>query len=247
MEYIKIEKEGLKRIIENHKHYINQDCENWQSMRADLNYVDLSYINLYGVNLFDANLENANLENANLTNTNLSGACLENTNLSGANLYKADLSNADLFKANLYKANLSHANLYDTNLYKADLSYADLEGANLYNTIISDKFKIKGEIVTQDIIGYKRCREDIIVTLKIPRGSIVFSINNTKCRTNKVIVLDIEDMDGNKVDRAFSMYNYLSYYIGDEITDYTFNCQYNIECSNGIHFFRTKEEAENYN
>ena len=290
-----MEKDDIERIIENHQHYLNRDCENWQSVRADLSFVDLSNMDISYANLRDANLQGANLENSrmhriNLTSSNLKNANLRDANLSDANLRDANLSdailidtnlcNANLCNVNLYGANLSGTDLEDANLYNANLFGSYLEGVNLRNTRleganlrtvdlsdidlgnvkldsanlqhteIPDQYKIKGEMLTQDIIGYKKCINginDIIVTLKIPRGAIVFSINNAKCRTNKVIVLDIEDMDGNKVDRAFSIYNCMSYYVGDEITDYTFNCQYNIECSNGIHFFRTKKEAENYN
>ena len=305
MEYVKIEKEEIERILENHKHYLDQDCKNWQSMRADF-----SNVNLSGIDLSDINLKNANLYNANLYKTDLSYANLENVNLYNACLYKADLSNSNLSgayleNANLYNACLRNANLYGSilknakldnadlcfvdltysNLYKASLknarlkranlsfaslAFADLsdsllmfsdltcvhiEGANLSGAhleyAVLDKVcglpdYYKGKILTQDIIGYKKCRYDTVVTLKIPRGSIVFSINGTKCRTNKVMVLAIEDFDGNKVDRAMSTYKHMSYYVGDEITDYSFNCQYNIECSNGIHFFRTKEEAKDY-
>ena len=49
--------EELKTILENHKHYLTQDCENWKSMRADLSNADLS----------DANLSNANLRFADLS------------------------------------------------------------------------------------------------------------------------------------------------------------------------------------
>ena len=42
------------------------------------------------------------------------------------------------------------------------------------------------------------------------------------------------------------MYNNMSYYVGDEMTVYDFNCEYNEECGEGIHFFKTREEAEEY-
>ena len=259
MEYIKIEKDQLEKILENHRHYLNEDCENWKSMRADLSDIDLSGIDLSGICLFDADLEGANLEGTNLRNALLSYANLRGTNLKDANLISADLSYTNLMFSNLCNTDLSYANLKYTNLSEStlcntNLFCTNLAGVNLYNTKIVnlcntkifDQPKIKGEMLTQDIIGYKKCKDNIIVTLKIPRGAIVFCINGIKCRTNKAIVLDIEDMKGNKVDRAVSAFKYMSYYVGDEITDYTFNCQYNVECSGGIHFFRTKEEAEKY-
>ena len=99
----------------------------------------------------------------------------------------------------------------------------------------------KGKVLTDKIIGYKKCEKNVIVTLEIPRGAIVFSISGRKCRTNKAKVVAI---DG--ADRAISTYKYMSYYVGDEFTVYNFNCEYSEECAQGIHFFMTREEAENY-
>ena len=91
------------------------------------------------------------------------------------------------------------------------------------------------------MIGYKKCRDNVIVTLKIPKGSVVFCINGSKCRTNSAIVIAI---DGAK--RAYSMQNGMSYYVGDRFNIWDFDCEYNIECSTGIHFFKTRAEAEKY-
>ena len=148
-----------------------------------------------------------------------------------ANLSGADLSCADLSGADLYDANLSGADLNRANLSGADLNRAK-------GTLI--KYR-KGKILTEDIIGYKKCRGGVIVKLLIPRGAIVFSINGNKCRTNKAKVLEIEGRD-----RAVSKHKYMSYYVGDEFTIYNFNCMYNNECAPGIHFFMTRKEAVNY-
>ena len=71
--------EELSKILEDHQHWWDEDCEGWENMRADLSRADLS-----GANLSRANLSRANL--------------------SRANLYGADLSRADLYGANLYGA-----------------------------------------------------------------------------------------------------------------------------------------------
>ena len=93
--------EELDKIVEQHKHWIKQDCEGWEGMRADL-----SEANLHGADLSEANLNGAYFSGANLSWADLNGA-----NLSGADLRKADLSEADLREANLSGANLSEANL----------------------------------------------------------------------------------------------------------------------------------------
>ena len=209
-------REELNKILENHLHWLREDAEGWEDMRADLSYADLR-------------------------DTNLSGANLRCADLSGANLRCADLSYADLSGANLSYADLSYADLRDANLSGANLSYADLRCADLSGakgTLIEFR---KGKMLTEDIIGYKKCRGGVIVKLLIPRGAIVFSINGNKCRTNKAKVLEIEG-----ATRAISQHKYMSYYVGDEFTVYDFNCEYNEECASGIHFFMTKEEAVRY-
>jgi len=223
---------------------------------ADLYGAYLGGAYLRGADLYGAYLGRAYLRGANLYGANLSRADLGGADLSRANLYRANLSRADLSVANLRGANLSGANLRGANLYgvdlsgadlsEADLSGASLSGANLYRADLNGaKGSLigyrKGKILTEDIIGYKKCKNNVIVTLKIPRGATVFSINGSKCRTNKAKVIAI---DGS--DRAFAIKRYMSYYIGDEFNIYDFECQYNNECAKGIHFFMTREEAKNY-
>ena len=37
-----MDSEKLKEILENHKHWLNEDCDGWQDMRANLSGADLS-------------------------------------------------------------------------------------------------------------------------------------------------------------------------------------------------------------
>lgn len=285
------DKTTLEEILINHKHWIDEDCDGWRNMRADLSdmdlyEVDLNCENLQFANLTNANLSGAYLSGANLTGADLYGAKLDRADLSGANLRmsnlngalliyanllqvdliharlcEANLFHADLTKAELRSANLFHAELSYANLTKADLSGANLTNANLSNAVLNSTFLNwanltgthlngvkgslmeyrRGKILTQDIIGYKKCANDIIVTLLIPRGAIVFSANGRKCRTNRAKVIAI---DG--ADRAYSTYKYMTYYVGDEFNIYDFDLQYNEECAPGIHFFMTRKEAEDY-
>lgn len=139
----------LSKILRNHKHWLNEDCEGWENMRARLREADLSGIdlrgadlreadlrgaNLSGANLFKANLFGTNLCEANLSKADLRGACLYGAKLFEADLCKADLSGADLCRAYFPLANLSGANLCEADLFKADLFEADLRGANLCTT-----------------------------------------------------------------------------------------------------------------
>ena len=86
-----MDSDELKLILENHKHWINHDCDGWEYMRA--------------------NLRGADLRGADLRGADLSGANLCNADLSGANLCNADLLDTDLYSADLQGANLQGANI----------------------------------------------------------------------------------------------------------------------------------------
>ena len=207
--------EELKKILENHQHWIEEDCDGWNNMRA--------------------NLEGANLECANLYCANLEGANLEGANLEGANLELASLKGANLERANLYGANLKYANLGDANLYGANLKYANLEE--------KEKFRL-GQILKEPMTGYKKTKEGIVITATIPAGAIVFCINGSKCRANKARIIDM----GGQNEVLHSSYDEkFEYRLMQDIEIEDFNLMYNIECASGFHFFRTREEAENYN
>ena len=232
---------------------------------ADLSLTDLSGASLIRADLEGANLQYARLADANLKFAELSGAQLISANLCGATLDGADLSDADLSRAflrtspgekptSLWHATLTNANLTSANLNGVDLSGANLRGAKLSGTSLiradlSDaeldepELIRRGIILKKPMIGYKKCRYNIIVTLKIPKGSIVFSINNDKCRTNKAKVIDIE---GAAVEAVSGYDPKFVYRRGKTIYPDDFDCRYNRECGSGIHFFRTKEEAEKY-
>ena len=62
----KITQEELDKIIEQHQHWLKEDCEGWEDMRANLRGANLRGANLGGANLYGANLRGANLRGANL-------------------------------------------------------------------------------------------------------------------------------------------------------------------------------------
>ena len=259
---IKIGNYTLEEILERHLHWLNRDCENWESMQADLHNADLrgadmsnadlrsadmsgadlSYASLYDANLRNANMSDTDLSYTNLYGTNMRDANMSNANMRNANLRSANMSNADLSYTNLCGTNMRDANMRNANMRNADMIYADLSYTNLHDANLCDADRLrKGIKLSEPIIGWKKCKNNVLVKLEIPRGAIVFSINNGKCRTDKAKVLEI--IGGN---RAYSKYKFFSYYVGDIIEVFDFNCEYNVECAKGIHFFKTREEAENY-
>ena len=170
-------------------------------------------------------------------------AILAKADLSGVNLSGVNLTGVNLSGANLSRANLSGVNLSGARLSRANLSGADLSGARLSRASLDDFEKYRfGQVLKEPITGYKKTAEGVVITAEIPAGAIVFCINGWKCRTNKA---KITDMDGKKL--LHSRYdNSFEYTLGKEVVIDDFNLMYNVECASGFHFFRTRDEAENY-
>ncbi|MBE5898231.1 MAG: pentapeptide repeat-containing protein [Lachnospiraceae bacterium] len=223
-------------------------------MKADLHGADLRGANLLDVNLRGSDLRWAILRDANLRWANLHDADLRWANLCGANLHDADLYGADLYGADLRWANLRGADLRDANLndaylYGADLYGADLRGANLYGADLRGAKNLIYPLSCPEIgsfIGFKKAH-DGIVTLKITEDAKRSSATTRKCRCNKAEVIQIEGFDGKQLTQTCSAYDKsFIYRVGDvvEVDDF---CEDRWdECSTGIHFFITKEEAVNF-
>ena len=264
MELRKITQEELNEIIEDHQHWIKMDCEGWGKKKADLSCADLRYADLRGANLKHANLTYADLRDTNLAYVNLTyailtradlrrsdliGANLNYTDLTYADLRGANLSCTDLSCANLTRSDLIGANLSCTDLSCANLTYADLRGANLsevnYNHLTS--FLSLQCPEEGSFIGYKKSGNKI-VKLRIEEDSKRSSATSRKCRASKVTVLSITSIDGTEeFQKAENTGNYeFTYEVGKtyEIDDFDED-RWN-ECSTGIHFFITREEAVKY-
>ena len=155
----------------------------------------------------------------------LTGAVLTGALLTGALLTGADLARADLTGADLTGAVLTGANIY----YPMS---CPSEGA---------------------FIGWKKARNiddgtSCIVKLMIYDDARRSSATGRKCRCDKVKVLTVYDMHGNEItanvcsmrDKSFR------YVVGATIIVKDFDENRWNECSTGIHFFITREEAERY-
>ena len=231
----------------------SHECDSWKICleAAVKSRADLSRANLSGANLSSANLSSANLSDANLFGANLSRANLSRANLSGADLSGADLSGADLSRANLFGANLSSANLFGANLSSADLSRADLFGANLKDIQNAALSLAQTRIVPQEgaFIGWKKLKGGIIAKLVISHDAErVNAAGSRKCRASKVFVHEMYESDGVVFNGVgIGSYDHKTRYeTGKETYPDKFDPSITEECSNGIHFFLTREEAEAY-
>ena len=252
-----------------------RDLEQFETILKNLKnhegpeYVTIENLDLQGVHipallksfgccneLRRVHFRNVNLSYSCFGTIRLTGVFFENVSLVGASFNSSTLYTAYFMDVDLSHAEFKHATLENVRFENVKLLHSSFLYANMTCVHSSDRNFLglrRGKCLNKKIIGWKKCSTGtvtgrVLVKLEIPKGAVVFSINDNKCRTNMVKVLDIVSMDGKKhFKKAYSMYTSLFVYkVGETIIEPDFDCRYNIECSSGIHFFRTKREAKNY-
>ena len=249
--------EEIRIVLEKHEKWLNNELG---GIRADLSGEDIYGLDLRGANLYGANLIRADLRVAYLIKTDLREANLSGADLSGADLYEAKLSGADISGADLREANLSGANLSGANLSGADLRGADLRGADLSGANLRLAKNIPSyacRLVCPEegsFIGFKKARttapdfREAIVKLLITEDAKRSSATTRKCRCDKAKVISITSLDGKEnFTTAYSYYDRIfQYTVGQTVVIDDFDEDRWNECSTGVHFFITREEAIDY-
>lgn len=143
--------------------------------------------------------------------------------------------------------NLIFNSLGSIDLRNANLTNADLSNANLSNTNFN---KTLGVFCTcpksGEIIGWKKINHHII-RLKIPKWARrTAKYGSRKCRAEYAIVEKI--FHGlNEVDSVSGGFDKnFKYSVGCIVKPDFYDASMLKECTNGIHFFMTREEAEQY-
>ena len=144
------------------------------------------------------------------------------------------------------------ANLYGADLCGADLRGADLCGADLRGAKIEETIKIKFfPLVCPEegsFIAWKT-NGTFIIKLRVLEDAKRSSAHGRKCRCSKAEVLEIQNMDGTKADETSVHSNYdhdFIYTVGEIVEVDNFDEDRWNECSSGIHFFITRQEAVDY-
>ena len=149
-------------------------------------------------------------------------------------------------RANLYGANLYGADLYGANLSRADLSGADLSSAK--------NFKLHFQHCPQEgsFIAWKKARGRYLLKIVIPNDAKRTScVVNRKCRAEYVKTIAVFDLGGKQMPEGFEVQGLHDantvYRVGSITKADKFDDNIFLDCTHGIHFFPTREEAEEWN
>ena len=205
--------------------------------------VKIQIKSVFGKLLFEYESENNTIKKT-LEEANLRYADLRSANLSYADLSYADLSSANLRSADLRSANLRSANLRYANLSSANLRYADLRSADL------KKIKHLYQIIPEEgsFIGWKKCSNSCLVKIEIPSKAKRHNVlGGRKCRASYIKTIAIYTRHGNEIKECNGMHDIKTIYkVGRLTKPNKYDPNPLVECSHGIHFFVTKQEAINW-
>ena len=147
------------------------------------------------------------------------------------------LSQHKLWLESNYKEG-ERANLEGTNLERANLERANLTGANLKGANLPD-FQLCSQ--DEDFISYKKTSKGVI-RIKVHKEALkTSSLIGRKCRANFIEVLDGKGLGGGSPIYSDSG---LIYDKGDFVVADSYDDDIRVECTNGIHFFMTEQEAK---
>ena len=202
---------------------------------------DLSNIDLHEIDFTDATGENVNFSNSNLSKVNFTGSRFEKINFENANLQGAILKNCDMRFANFKNADCRGTKFACT----------IMEGSKHVGIIIDDKTENYRMHCpeTSAFLGYKKCFNDLLVTLLIPADARRVCSTTRPCRCDKAKVINITSFDYKEhYKEAWSLCasTDFKYTLGEYVFPDSFNPDRWMESTHGIHFWMTPEEAMAY-
>lgn len=229
---------------------------------ACLCHTDFSFSDLHNAHLEETSARDANFTKANLRGAGLSGADFSevefidadlrdttaySTNFYRSSLRNADLQDSDLRRSNFYLADLTKANLVRANLNRANLYMARLHNADLQWVRNADLVFASTIILPEgDIIGWKILAQGRICKLRIPADARRSNAAGRKCRAERAEVLEIWDGKVQVSCGKSETHPDFIYRVGETVSAENFDVDRWNECSEGIHFFITRIEAEEY-
>ena len=159
----------VDEIIEKHKHYLAQDCEGWENMKADFTNadifnvvfedVDLSKVSFKEANLAFVNFNYCTMQSVNFSKTNLrevsfyltddlSRSYFVNAFISECDFDRCDMSrvymvNAIIVNSTFIHTNLTNANLGEATIRNCSLCWANFAGANADRVLMDNVLTLK--------------------------------------------------------------------------------------------------------
>lgn len=176
-------------------------------------------------------------------------------------------SNNSFLNCTIYNTSITSSSFGRSYFYKCDLEIKSTDSVYDRSYSYETKFSVGAKCPEEgSFIGYKKVEvasdqlpdpvwpNKIIAVLEIPADAKRIGFGTNKCRCDKAKVLRFEDLKGDiicddVIAQSYSynyMDKYITYKVGEMVYPDSFDESKFNTCSNGIHFFMSKEDAINY-
>ena len=184
----------------------------------------------------DSNFRDSNFRDSNFSGSDFSGSYFRGSDFRDSDFSDSNFSDSNFSGSNFSGSDFRGSDFRDSNFSDSNFSGSDFRGCTLPATL---QYQCPEE---GSFVAWKKCKNDVIVKLLIPEHAKRSSATTRKCRASEAVVLDIFG-----AKEAVSNYDKsIVYRKGETVKPDSFNEDRWNECSNGIHFFITRKEAEEY-
>ena len=185
--------------------------------------------------------------------TDLDGIVFYSVDLRLANFRGCDLTNTKFVDCNLIGAKLSGAKTGVCTFTGCRLEPKDAY-RKVYRWDRGEFEYVKRVYPEEDFVGYKKVaaigddpRRNCVAKLLIPADGRNIVFPGMKCRCDRAYVIEIRDKRGGTYNHAESIRTRdFIYTVGEWVVPDLFDSDWKVECSHGIHFFLSEEEAWNF-
>lgn len=213
-------------------------------------YLDLTYISMRAKKLEGMDFSRVDFSNSDFKDVNFKSCKFDNAKLQYTKFENCDLSGSSFAYADLFAADLRTCDLSGSNFDGADFFAALLWEAKLDNLFVTDRTKFFRNYCPEEgyIFGYKKCFNERMVQLLIPKDAKRCSSTTNACRCDKarvVAITDVNKKESYKEAMSFVDPNFI-YRLGEMVYADSYNEDRWHDSSHGIHFWMTFEEALGY-
>lgn len=251
--YLNISEEEFDKLL--HKSENCEIIEIYNFNLSDFIFDSITFKNVEFYNcIFDcADFINCNIENCTFNECNMKSIDFHNTLITNTKFTDVNLSKSKFEQDTV----ISNVKFRETNLSKVDFKNANI--SNIYGNVHTQFYHLQCP-EEGSFIGFKKVEtinstenKYYILKLFIPEDAKRSSATSRKCRASYVKTLKIEEYDknGNFIKEVNEVENrmYLEKTLY-KVNEFTYPSDFDEnrwdECSEGIHFFITKEEAIQY-
>jgi hypothetical protein len=215
--------------------------------RANMTGTNMTRAIMTGAIMARANMAGANMTGAIMVRANMPGAIMSGANMTDVNMTDAIMTRAVMTDANMTRAVMTDAIMVRANMTRAIMTGAIMDRANMTDAIMTGAILPHFAIVPEEgtFIAFKKVY-GAVLKIEVPATARrTSSLVGRKCRAEFVRVLEAVSGDTNAP--YLGLHDDKTQYIPGKITTAdSFDGDIRVECTHGIHFFMTRQEAEEY-